>query len=153
MQRFEANGISADRLAFDGRRSSRRSHLAFVGGLDIALDPFPFNGSTTTYEAHWMGVPVVTLLGKRFVGRVGSAMLARVGLDDLIGADEDAYVEAAVALAQNPERRARLRTGLRPLLLASPLLEAPAYARTVETAYRRMWMNWAGGRGRTLPQE
>ena len=65
-------------------------------------------------------------------------------IDDLIGADEDAYVEAAVALAQNPERRARLRTGLRPLLLASPLLDAPAYARTVETAYRRMWMNWAG---------
>lgn len=153
VQRFEANGISADRLAFDGRRSSRRSHLAFVGGLDIALDPFPFNGSTTTYEALWMGVPVVTLLGKRFVGRVGSAMLARVGLGDLIGADEDAYVEAAVALAQNPERRARLRTGLRPRLLASALLDAPAYAHTVETAYRRMWMNWAGGRGRTLPQE
>lgn len=100
-----------------------------------------------------MGVPVVTLLGKRFVGRVGSAMLARVGLDDLIGSDEAAYVEAAVALAQNPERRAWLRTGLRPRLLASPLLDAPAYARTVETAYRRMWMNWAGGGGRTLPQE
>lgn len=120
VRRFEANGIAADRLVFDGRRTSRRSHLAFVGGLDIALDPFPFNGSTTTYEALWMGVPVVTLLGKRFVGRVGAAFLGRVGLDDLIAADEDAYVDAAVALACDPERRARLRTGLRPELLASP---------------------------------
>ncbi len=152
-RRFEANGISADRVVFDGRRTSRRSHLSFVGGLDIALDPFPFNGSTTTYEALWMGVPVVTLLGRRFVGRVGAAMLAPVGLDDLIAADEDAYVEAAVALARDPDRRARLRTGLRPQLLASPLLDAPGYARTLETAYRHMWADWVGRRARPLRQE
>ena len=152
-RRFVANGISADRVAFDGRRTSRRSHLAFVSGFDIALDPFPFNGSTTTYEALWMGVPVVTLSGKRFVGRVGTAMLERVGLDDLIAADEDAYVEAAVALARDPDRRARLRTGLRTQLLASPLLDASAHARTLEAAYRRMWAVWLSSRGRAPRQE
>jgi len=152
-RRFVANGISADRVAFDGRRTSRRSHLAFVSGFDIALDPFPFNGSTTTYEALWMGVPVVTLSGKRFVGRVGTAMLERVGLDDLIAADEDAYVEAAVALARDPDRRARLRTELRTQLLASPLLDASAHARTLEVAYRRMWAVWLSSRGLAPRQE
>ena len=146
-RRFAAHGIAAGRLAFDGRRSARRAHLDYVDGIDVALDPFPFNGSTTTYEALWMGVPVVSLLGKRFAGRVGAAMLERVGLGDLVAGDEDAYVAAAVRLAGDPGRRARLRDELRPRLQASPLLNAPVYARSVEDAYRSMWRLWCEKRG------
>jgi len=80
-------------------------------------------------------------------------MLERVGLDDLIAADEDAYVEAAVALARDPDRRARLRTELRTQLLASPLLDASAHARTLEVAYRRMWAVWLSSRGLAPRQE
>ena len=141
-RRFAACGVTPARLGFDGRRSSRRDHLAHLAGFDVALDPFPFNGSTTTYEALWMGVPVVTMRGERFVGRVGAAMLGQVGLVDLVAGDEDAYVEAAVGLAGDAQRRAALRPELRPRLGASPLLDPSAYARSVEAAYRAMWHEW-----------
>ena len=141
-RRFASHGVAATRLGFDGRRSSRRAHLAYVAGFDVALDPFPFNGATTTYEALWMGVPVVTLRGERFVGRFGAAMLHQVGLDDLVAGDDQAYVQAAVALAGDAQRRAALRFELRPRLEASPLLGPSTYARNVEAAYRTMWHEW-----------
>lgn len=138
-ERFAGRGQGRARLAFDGRRGDAPAHLAAIAQFDIALDPFPFNGSTTTYEALWMGVPVVTLAGRRFLGRVGEMMLRQVGLGDLVAADEAAYVAAVVALARDADRRRHLRGDLRGRLLASAMLDAAGYARSVEAAYLRMW--------------
>ena len=144
--RLARSAIGADRLLFHTGEEDLASHLAVIGGADLALDPFPFNGCTTTYEALWMGVPVVTLRGRRFVGRAGAAMLLPLGLADLAVDDEDAYVAAAVRLAADPGRRARLRSELRPRLKASALLDAAAHASAVEAVYRRLWQGWCAGR-------
>jgi len=143
--RFASHGVAADRLDFDDRRTGRSQHLAYVGNFDVALDTFPFNGSTTTYEALWMGVPVVGIEGRRFVGRVGASMLHHVGLSDLVAADEEAYVETAVRLAMAAERRRQLRGELRARLKRSPLLDAVGYARDVEALYRMMWRDRSAG--------
>jgi protein O-GlcNAc transferase len=141
---FAGQGIAADRLLFEGHQLPRNGHLAGFDQVDISLDPFPFNGSTTTFESLWMGVPVVTLTGDRFVGRVGLDVLSRVGLADLAVADGDAYVAAAVALAADLPRRTALRRDLRSTVLASPLCDAPAYARAFEAAVRNAWGQWCG---------
>ena len=119
-----------------------REHLALYDRVDIALDPFPYNGTTTTCEALWMGVPVVTLRGDRHAGRVGASLLTQVGLSDLIADSTEAYVEMAVALTSDPARLCELRQSLRPRMAASPLCDAPAFARKVEAAYRTMWRRW-----------
>ena len=144
LARLALSSVGADRLLFHTGDDDLASHLAVVGGADLALDPFPFNGCTTSYEALWMGVPVVTLVGKRFVGRAGAAMVQPLGLSDLAVADEDAYVAAALGLAADPARRARLRAELRPRLRSSALLDASAHATSVEAAYRRLWRDWCG---------
>ncbi len=141
LARFEANGIGADRLDLRDGDLARQDQLALLNNADIALDPFPFNGSTTTFEALWMGVPVVTLAGERFVGRVGASVLSALALPEMIAADEDRYVAAAAALAADRRKLAELRRTLRPRLASSPLCDAPAYTRAFEAALIRM----AGG--------
>jgi predicted O-linked N-acetylglucosamine transferase (SPINDLY family) len=139
--RFEANGIGRERLDLRATDLVRKEQLGLLNEADIALDPFPFNGSTTTFEALWMGVPVVTLQGERFVGRVGASVLSALDLPELIASDEEAYVAAAVALAGDRERLAGLRRSLRPRIAASPICDAAGYTRSVETALIEM----AGG--------
>ena len=138
---FGENGVASDRLNFRGRDLRRSDQLALLNEADIALDPFPFNGSTTSFEALWMGVPVVTLAGERFVGRVGASVLTALGQEALIATDEAGYVERAVALAEDRIRLAALRRTLRPTLAASPLCDAPGYTRIFEDALLAM----AGG--------
>jgi predicted O-linked N-acetylglucosamine transferase (SPINDLY family) len=113
-------------------------HLASYRFIDIALDPFPYNGTTTTCEALWMGVPVVTLAGDRHAGRVGASLLTRVGLDRLVARDEEAYVIAARWLASDRARLAALRGGMRERLARSPLTDARRFAAEMEAACR--WM-------------
>lgn len=135
---FAANGIGPDRLDFRGRDLRRIDQLALLNEADIALDPFPFNGCTTTFEALWMGVPAVTLPGDRWLGRMGAGMLTSLGLPELIAIDEDGYVAAAAALAADRRRLADLRRTLRPRLLASPVCDAPGHTRDLEDAMLRM---------------
>jgi len=144
---FARHGIPADRLSMVFGSRNPREHLATVGAADIALDPFPFNGSTTTFEALWMGLPVVTLTGSCFVGRVGMSMLAAVGLSELVAQDEDDYVRIARALASHPARLAALRAGLGARVSASPLCQAAPYARAVEAAFRDIWRSWCSDSG------
>jgi protein O-GlcNAc transferase len=138
---FAARGIGADRLRLESS-APRRELLAAYNHVDIALDPFPFGGGTTTLEALWMGVPVVTLRGDRFVGRVGESVLTTLGLGELVAASPADYLSTTIELAADVTRLAALRAELRQRLVASPLCDARAFAGDLESAFRAMWQAW-----------
>jgi protein O-GlcNAc transferase len=144
---FAAAGIPAERLDLVAQIPGTAAHLAAYDRLDIALDPFPYNGTTTTCEALWMGVPVLTLAGRLHAGRVGASLLVPLGLEAWIAADEDDYVAAAARLAANLPALAALRARLRPCLAQAPLCDAAGFARQMEAAYRRMWRRALDARG------
>ena len=130
--RFVAAGVEASRVEVLPRAATTAEHLALYDRIDIGLDPIPYNGTTTTCEALWMGVPVITLAGETHAGRVGVSLLHSVGLDELAGADEDAYVAIAAALAGDVVRLAELRAGLRAKMAASSLCDAAGFCRVFE---------------------
>ncbi|CAA7625970.1 glycosyltransferase family 41 protein [Magnetospirillum sp. SS-4] len=141
-----ANGIGPERLDLAAARDSAQSHLALYHDIDIALDPFPFNGSTTTFEALWMETPVVTLPGRVMVSRWAASIMAPLGLGELIAGSPDAYVDICEGLAADPDRLTRLRAGLRRRIEASPLCDARRRAGQIERAYRAVWRRWCIGR-------
>ena len=136
---FAKHGVTRDRLVFLSQTDSKMEHMSQYNRIDIGLDSFPYNGTTTTCDALWMGVPVITLAGRSHVGRVGVSQLTNIGLPELIGHNEDDYVDIAVALANDLPRLAALRSGLRERLRASPLMDAPRFTRNLEAAYREMF--------------
>jgi predicted O-linked N-acetylglucosamine transferase (SPINDLY family) len=138
---FEREGIAARRLEFVERKPML-DYLREYGRIDIGLDPFPHGGGTVTCDALWMGVPVVSLIGKTAVGRAGLSILTNAGLPELAAAAPDRYIEIASALAGDPARLANLRSTMRQRMSASPLMDAPRFARSVESAYRQMWRSW-----------
>lgn len=138
LTRFAKRGISPERIVLLEHMAAPERHMAAYGEVDIALDPFPYNGTTTTCEALWMGVPVVTLLGARHSARVGASLLTQVGLESLIARDERDYVRLAADLAADHRRRSGLRGKLRGMMRASPLCDGPGFARRLEEAYRGM---------------
>lgn len=138
-------GIDSSRIDLVPYVASKEDHLALYGDVDISLDTFPYNGTTTTCESLWMGVPVVALLGDRHASRVGGSILSRVGLDDLAARNRQDYVDAAVNLARNSGYLAGLRCELRDLMARSPLCDSEGFARSMEAAYREMWRKWCDG--------
>lgn len=144
---FADRGIEPARIDLMPHLPAVDHHLLAFGRIDIALDPFPYNGTTTTCEALWMGVPVVTLAGRHHVSRVGASLLTQCGLPDLVATDEAGYVETAVALARDSQRLAALRRDLRGMLENSPLLDHRGFAGAVEEAYRRLWRCWIDSAG------
>lgn len=136
---FMDRGIIVARVRFLDHQASYRDHLMLYSGVDIGLDPTPYCGTTTTCEALWMGVPVITLRGDRHAARVGASLLGQVGLGDLIAENPESYVRIAVQLAADQARLAALRTGMRARLAASPLFDPAGFARRFETALREMW--------------
>jgi protein O-GlcNAc transferase len=142
LSRLEERGLAAERVELVAWIPSQAAHLALYNRLDIALDPFPYNGTTTTCEALCMGVPVVTLCGDRHAGRVGASLLNQVGLTDWIAGSIDEYLEIAVNFAGAPSQLAELRHDLRPRLSRSPLCDGRKFARKIEAAYRTMWLRW-----------
>jgi len=144
LARLRERGVAAGRVELVTWLPAAE-HLALYHRVDIALDPFPYNGTTTTCEALWMGVPVITLRGHRHAGRVGASLLTQVGLTDLIADSIEEYVEIAVALAGNPKRLDELHRILRPRVAASPLCDEGAFAIKMEAAFRTMWQDWCQG--------
>ncbi len=142
LERFRSRGVTPDRLSLQGWMPGPEGHLGLYGQVDIALDPFPYNGTTTTCEALWMGVPVLTLTGTQHSGRVGTSLLTRLGLPELIAPDTDAYLRIAIDLATDLKRLTNLRQSLRQRMAVSPLCNGPAFTRDLEAAYRAMWRNW-----------
>ena len=117
-------------------------HLGPYAQMDIALDPIPYNGTTTTCEALWMGVPVVTMHGDRHRSRVGESLLTHLGAPELIAHDTADYVRIARDLATDPERLKAYRGGLRKQMERSPLRDEAGFARNMEAAYRNAWRAW-----------
>jgi predicted O-linked N-acetylglucosamine transferase (SPINDLY family) len=141
-QRLADHGVVPERVELCGETRSVTEHLAMYGRVDIALDPFPYNGVTTTCEALWMGVPVVALEGAAHRGRVGVTLLAHSGYPQWVAKTEDEYLGIAVRLASDLPALARVRAELREALRRSPLLDARSHTREVEAAYRDMWRKW-----------
>ncbi|MFC1766081.1 hypothetical protein ACFL6U_28885 [Planctomycetota bacterium] len=141
VQTFTQRGIASERIEVWGWRT-RESHLQAYNFIDIALDTYPYHGTTTTCEALWMGVPVVTLCGVHHASRVGLSLLNQVGLPHLVAQQEEDYVNMAVALCGQLENLSQLRRTLRSQMLQSSLCDARRLARDVEAAFRGMWYRW-----------
>lgn len=135
---FEKQGVSADRLQFSPFTTAYEDHLTCYQQVDIALDTFPYHGTTTTCEALWMGVPVVTLAGRTHLSRVGVSLLHAVGLDDLVAYSSDQYLAIAERLAGDKQRLQKLRTGLRDRLADSPLMAHTTFTHQLEAAFASM---------------
>ena len=147
---FAVNDVARDRIDLHGHLPSRADHLALYGSVDIGLDPFPYNGTTTTCEALWMGVPVITLMGSAHAGRVGASLLAACNLGDLIAESPSQYVAVAKQLADDRDRLSALRSGLRSRMAASSVCDQTGLARAVESAYRTMWRRWCASVSSTV---
>lgn len=142
LARFAALAVDTSRLDLQPPTGSHREHLTTYAGIDIALDTFPYHGTTTTCEALWMGVPVVTLAGDRHASRVGVTLLTAIGCEELVATTPDEYVAIAVALAQDPERTAGYRQTLRRQMADSPLGNVDRLVRQLEAAYLDMHSQW-----------
>ena len=142
---FARAGIASDRLDLIGWMKSKDEHLALYNQIDIGLDTFPYNGTTTTCEALWMGVPVLVMRGDRHVSRVGVSIMKSAGYHELIVDSEKEFVAQAISLAGDRERLGELRSNLRNQLGCSSLCDAETYVMDLENAYREMWAHWCDG--------
>ncbi|MBI4659564.1 MAG: tetratricopeptide repeat protein [Verrucomicrobia bacterium] len=149
-----ANGVERSRVRYVGVQSFS-DYMATYQQIDIGLDPFPFTGGTTTCDALWMGVPVVSLAGRTAVSRGGLSLLSNVGLPEFVARTEDDYVRIAMELATDRPRREKLRDSLRARLQASPVMDGRAFARNIEATFRNVWRIWCrtarGGTTTTAP--
>ena len=136
--RMAALGIDPARIEFAGFMRPQQYFQEYQR-IDIALDPFPYVGGTTTLDALWMGVPVVTLTGETAVSRAGSSILSNLGRAEWVARNHDEYVMKAMELVGDLRRLSELRQELRPRMLSSPLMDGPRFARDIEAAYREMW--------------
>jgi len=146
------HGIGAERIEVRGR-TSRKDHLAAYSDVDIALDPFPLNGGMSTWEALWMGVPVVAKLGNSVPSRISGAILHAIDLAEWVTDGDEEYAALAVRHAADLQALAELRRGMRARIAASPAGNLDAYTRAVEAAYRNMWRAFLDGRRATPPDE
>ncbi len=141
---FTRHHIDPARITLLGKSNSLHDHLESYNQIDIAVDSYPYHGTTSTCEALWMGVPVITLAGDCHVSRVGVSLNTAVGLPELIADSPERYIEIALDLAHDTRRLSSLRASLRDRMKESALTDAPALARAVEHTYRRIWTQWCG---------
>lgn len=137
--KFGDQGIDSSRLSLHAMLPSRNDHMALYDEIDIALDTFPYNGTTTTCEAMWMGVPTLTLCGDRHASRVGSSLMNRVGLNEFVAISTEDYIDKAVALTEDIAALSSLRGDLRRRMKESPLCQPLVFCQALERGYRTMW--------------
>lgn len=142
---FVAAGIAAERVRLEGRLPDAE-FWSLLQTIDIALDPFPYTGTTTTCESLWMGLPVVTLRGASCVARSGHALLKQLDLDELVASSAEKYVEIAVDLARDIPRLDVLHRSLRRRIESSPLRDEAGFTRELEAAYDHFWQTWVSSR-------
>jgi predicted O-linked N-acetylglucosamine transferase (SPINDLY family) len=150
-ERFARHGIGGERLDLVYTSPQPATWDAY-GEVDIALDPFPHNAGTTTIEALWLGVPVLTLTDRVSVGRLGSMILTSLGMDEWIAATPEDYVDKAARFAADPALLKSLRADLRPRFRASPLADASGFARELESAFRALWAEHVSNHSRSMFQ-
>ncbi len=138
VDRFAQLGIPETRLILGGQVASKKDHLALYAKIDVALDTFPYNGTTTTCEAVWMGVPVVTRAGDVHVSRVGASLLGAMGLGEYVASTDAEYVEKAVSAAEEVRMRVHWRRQLRAKMEASSLCDSKNYMASLEAAFAEM---------------
>ncbi len=144
-QRLRQHEIDPGRVELVGRIDSTAGHLAAYERMDVALDTFPYNGTTTTCEALWMGVPVVTFEGDRHAGRVGAGFLKATALDEFVGHTDEEYVGIATRVARDRDGLAALRLSLRQRISSSAVCDSATFTRELEEAYCDMWKMKTGG--------
>ena len=137
-QRFVRAGIAPERIDIRGRQSLA-GFFALFAEIDVALDPFPYNGGTTSFHSLWMGVPVITLAGEWPLARCGLMVMENAGLPEFVAADADAYIAIARRCAADLPQLARLRAGMRRRFNAAPFADGPGLARALEETYRSLW--------------
>jgi predicted O-linked N-acetylglucosamine transferase (SPINDLY family) len=142
LQLFAERGIASERIELLSWKSSTREHLSNYNRIDIGLDTFPYNGTTTTCEALWMGVPVITLTGNTHASRVGTSLLLNIGLPQLVARTHDEYVEIALALAADLQWLQSIREGMRAKMQQSPLCDGNRFTFVLEKHFRGMWHRW-----------
>jgi protein O-GlcNAc transferase len=142
IERFVAEGVAAERIVLVPQQVDLAHHFAFYGNIDLGLDTYTYNGTTTTCEATWMNVPVVTLAGKEHVSRVGASLLTNMGLPQLVAHSEEEFVRIASSYANNHAALVELRKGLRERFRASPVMDGKRFAAEFGTALRTMWREW-----------
>ena len=143
---FARHGIAPERIEMASFVASIKEHLGRYARIDLALDTFPYNGTTTTCESLYMGVPVLTLRGSNHRGRVGVSLLHAMGLaDEFVAENVEDYIARAVALGRQPQRLADIRSELRPRMESSPLRDEIGFTRDLESAYRDLWQQWCAG--------
>ncbi len=138
LDRFEKNGVTRDRIDVMGITPKREDHLSLYSKVDIHFDTFPYNGTTTTCEAAWQGVPTLTLAGEQHRSRVGLSILHQLNMDDWVAFSEQEFVEKAVAKARDIGGLAQLRSGLRQKIAESPLTDGPAFVAALEREFDKM---------------
>jgi predicted O-linked N-acetylglucosamine transferase (SPINDLY family) len=141
---LKESGIAAERVEFVSRRP-RAFYLKIYQQIDICLDALPYNGHTTSLDAFWMGVPVMTLVGSTIVGRAGLCQAMNLGLTELVAHTPEEFATGAARLAGDLDALAKLRGGLRARLEKSPLMDAERFARNLEAKYREAWQRWCAG--------
>ena len=141
-QLCQQHKINPQQIEMIGWIADKNQHLSLYNQIDIALDTFPYHGTTTTCEALWMGVPVITLAGKSHVSRVGVSLLSSVRLEDFIAYSVDDYIQKAIALANNQKQLQQLRANLRQQMLNAPLTNGKLITKSIEDAYGNMWKHW-----------
>ncbi len=144
MDLFVQRGIAAGRINLLSWEPSTKGHLDTYNRIDIGIDTFPYAGTTTTCEAAWMGVPVITLAGNTHASRVGASLLSNIGIPDLIAKTPDEYLAIAVNLADDTKRLQRLRGSLRDMMIHSPLTDAKRFIINLENSYWSIWEEWCG---------
>lgn len=139
---FESNGIAPEQVELKGLSTTTMEHLAEYNNIDIALDTFPYNGTTTTCEALWMGVPVLTLTGNTHENCVGRSLLTAVGLSEWVAETTDEYITLAASFSDSLENLAQQRQGMRDKMRDSVLCDGASFTGKMESGYRDMWKNW-----------